>query len=377
MQALLPGLLRDLSQRLPSFPSLRLLSDVAVSLGPVLEAARAQQQQQQGPGGGRGPAGGEFRPVAAVLPALVCRLALALATAARNELGSPVMQQRQRITLIVLREALMPLKALLLTYGSAAPAGPGGYPQQLPVAGSDLLSAREAVQELVAWAVAEGPGRLEALRGRGTSIEELAAAVQLMTAYGVRQTADYVNAVMQRVDELVAAATPSVDGGGKGGSGAAQKEGPGKGAKGGKRPPGSAAEGAASSGDEEQQRKQQGGQGGRAPKSRRAAREAAASASVAGPPELDVASLAALLASWCAAPPAAGAAQQAAGQGRGLDDRELTAWAEWVAAKAEAVWLTQHGPTQARRTALAAELAAARERAEASEVGPALRIRGF
>ncbi len=333
---------------------------MAVSLGPVLEAARAQRP---GAGGGRGPAGGGFRPVAAVLPALVCRLALALATAARNEMGSPVQQQRQRITLIVLREALMPLKALLLTYGSAAPVEPAGYPQQLPVAGSDLISAREAVQELVAWAVAEGPGRLEALRGRGTSMEELAAAVQLMTAYGVRQTAEYVTAVMQRVDELVAAATPSVDGGGKAGSGA------GKGAKGSKRPGGSAADGGASSGDEELQQKQHGGQGGRAPKGRRAAREAAASASAPGPPELDVASLAALLASWCAAPPPAGAAQPAAGQGRGLDDRELKAWAKWVAAKAEAVWLTQHGPTQARRAALAAELAAAREHAAAGEMG--------
>lgn len=41
-------------------------------------------------------------------------------------------------------------------------------------------------------------------------MEELATAVQLMTEYRVRQSVEYVGAVMGRVDELVAAATLSL-----------------------------------------------------------------------------------------------------------------------------------------------------------------------
>lgn len=165
-QVLLPGLLRDLDQRLPAFPSFRLLADVAASLGPVLDAARAGQAQQQGVGiGGRGPAGGGFRPLGAVLPGLVCRLALALATAARNELASPV--QQPPLSLTRLSEALLPMLQLLDLYGSSVHQG---HPQAAPGFGArptaeavGVTTAREALRELVEWVVVTGPGRLEAL----------------------------------------------------------------------------------------------------------------------------------------------------------------------------------------------------------------------
>lgn len=166
LQVLLPGLLRDLDQRLPAFPSFRLLADVAASLGPVLDAARAGQAQQQGVGiGGRGPAGGGFRPLGAVLPGLVCRLALALATAARNELASPV--QQPPLSLTRLSEALLPMLQLLDLYGSSVHQG---HPQAAPGFGArptaeavGVTTAREALRELVEWVVVTGPGRLEAL----------------------------------------------------------------------------------------------------------------------------------------------------------------------------------------------------------------------
>ncbi len=395
-QALLPGLLRDLDQRLPAFPSFRLLADVTTSLGAVLEAAKAGKAQQQGAGGGgRGPAGGGLRPVAAVLPGLVCRLAPALATAARNELTSPV--QQPPLTLTRLAEALLPMQQLLDLYGSSVHQG---HPQAAsgfgggPTAGAvGVTAARETLRELVGWAVVTGPGRLEALRSRKTSMEELATAVQLMAVYRVRQSAEYVSAVMGRVDELVAAATPPFHQGAVGG-GSSQQPRPNVELKGGQAP--EAGAGGVKPVEQQEQQQQQTDQGRRNPKGRRAAREAAAAVAVQGPAELDVQSLAALLARWCTAPPwqaepslphmqlqqqqsdganapgGHGVAVAPLGTGHrhahGLDDGSVAVWTKWTAGKVELVWLTQHRSTQARRAAVVAELQALREQTESEAV---------
>ncbi|GFR42978.1 hypothetical protein Agub_g3977 [Astrephomene gubernaculifera] len=340
MWALLPGRLKDLSGRVGCL-SFKQLSSTLKSLVVLLTRNRT-----------------------AVVPLTASILALvgALPETARSTTTPPP-------SLKALEEAFSAAQQLLsLTAAAAASAASSGtnpklqQEQQRQLLQQQLHKQQQQLYEYLRTEVTEGPGCVERLRS-GADMAELAAAVTLVARFGLPQSPPlgFVEAVVGRVEELMAAACPPgpllpepLHADVSPTSAASETA--------------SAATPSAAAGDATEGER----------KGKKRDRKAAPSKLQTQP--LDVRSLTLLLTHWCSRPPFAApsssaAPQQQQGQQVGLGgaagpsggpQQAVVAageqvWADWVSRCAEAVWLTQDVATQARREELAAEVAGLEE----------------
>ncbi|GFR42977.1 hypothetical protein Agub_g3976 [Astrephomene gubernaculifera] len=339
MWALLPGRLKDLSGRVGCL-SFKQLSSTLKSLVVLLTRNRT-----------------------AVVPLTASILALvgALPETARSTTTPPP-------SLKALEEAFSAAQQLLsLTAAAATSAASSGtnprlqQEQQRQLLQQQLQKQQQQMYEYLRTAVTEGPGCVERLRS-GADMAELAAAVTLVARFGLPQSPPlgFVEAVVGRVEELMAAACPPgpllpepLHADVSPTSAASETA--------------SAATPRAAAGDATEGEH----------KGKKRDRKAAPSKQQTQP--LDVRSLTLLLTHWCSRPPFAAPSSSTAPQQQqghqvgfggpagpsGGPQQAVVAgepvWVDWVSHCAEAVWLTQDVATQARREVMAAEVAGLEE----------------